>query len=123
MNNSKTEKMVNFIFVLVFVGMIFLPFCLLDTTEIIDSSLENRRMTMWPGWHFNQEINAWYGHYVEDRVEKARSEGFNCGKASISKTGEGAKEFIAFLQLNKIPGIGAVTINKLIKVAEENGYL
>jgi len=29
----------------------------------------------------------------------------------------------AFLQLNKIPGIGAVTINKLIKVAEENGYL
>lgn len=68
MNNSKTEKMVNFIFVLVFVVMIFLPFCLLDTTEIIDSSLENRRMTMWPGWHFNQEINAWYGHYVEDRV-------------------------------------------------------
>lgn len=68
MNNSKTEKMVNFIFVLVFVGMIFLPFCLLDTTEIIDSSLENRRMTMWPGWHFNQEINAWYEHYVEDRV-------------------------------------------------------
>ena len=68
MNNSKTKKMVNFIFALVFVGMIFLPFCLLDTTEIIDSSLENRRMTMWPGWHFNQEINAWYGHYVEDRV-------------------------------------------------------
>ena len=24
-------------------------------------------------------------HYVEDRVEKARSEGFNCGKASASK--------------------------------------
>ena len=46
-----------------------------------------------------------------------------CGKASVPKTGEGAKEFIAFLQLNKIPGIGAVTINKLIKVAEENGYL
>lgn len=68
MNNSKTKKVVNFIFALVFVGMIFLPFCLLDTTEVIDSSLENRRMTMWPGWHFNQEINAWYGHYVEDRV-------------------------------------------------------
>ena len=68
MNNSKTKKVVNFIFAIVFVGMIFLPFCLLDTTEIIDSSLENRRMTMWPGWHFNQEINAWYGHYVEDRV-------------------------------------------------------
>lgn len=68
MNNSKTKKVINFIFALVFVGVIFLPFCLLDTTEVIDSSLENRRMTMWPGWHFNQEINAWYGHYVEDRV-------------------------------------------------------
>ena len=68
MNNSKIKKVINYIFALVFVGMIFLPFCLLDTTEIIDSSLENRRMTMWPGWHFNQEINAWYGHYVEDRV-------------------------------------------------------
>ena len=68
MNNSKTKKVITFIFALVFVGMIFLPFCLLDTTEVIDSSLENRRMTMWPGWHFNQEINAWYGHYVEDRV-------------------------------------------------------
>lgn len=68
MNNSKIKKVINFIFAFIFVGMIFLPFCLLDTTEIIDSSLENRRMTMWPGWHFNQEINAWYGHYVEDRV-------------------------------------------------------
>ena len=68
MNNSKTKKVINFIFAFVFVGVIFLPFCLLDTTEVIDSSLENRRMTMWPGWHFNQEINAWYGHYVEDRV-------------------------------------------------------
>lgn len=68
MNNLKIKKVINFIFAPVFVGMIFLPFCLLDTTEIIDSTLENRRMTMWPGWHFNQEINAWYGHYVEDRV-------------------------------------------------------
>ena len=62
-------------------------------------------------------------HYVEDRVEKARSEGFNCGKAQASSKKDGAKAFIAFLQLNKISGIGPVTINKLIKVAEENGYL
>ena len=60
-------------------------------------------------------------HYVEDRVEKARSEGYNKGKAK--QTERGAKEFIALLQLKKIPGIGAVTINKLIRVAEENGYL
>nr|DAZ59091.1 MAG TPA: hypothetical protein [Caudoviricetes sp.] len=59
-------------------------------------------------------------HYVEDRVEKARSEGYNRGKAMAKNT---AKEFIVLLQQNKISGIGAVTINKLIKVAEENGYL
>lgn len=63
-------------------------------------------------------------HYVEDRVEKARSEGFNCGKASISKTGEGAKEFIAFLQLNKIPGIAAVDKTpeafKVLKAMDRN---
>lgn len=41
----------------------------------------------------------------------------------ISKNKKGAKEFIAFLQLNKISGIGIVTINKLMKVAEDNGYL
>lgn len=52
-------------------------------------------------------------HYVEDRVEKAHA----------SKNKKGAKEFIAFLQLNKISGIGIVTINKLMKVAEDNGYL
>lgn len=59
-------------------------------------------------------------HYVEDRVEKARSEGFNEGKALAKNT---AKEFIVLLQQNKIPGIGAVTINKLVKVAGEHGYL
>ncbi|RHT01901.1 hypothetical protein DW903_11000 [Ruminococcus sp. AM42-10AC] len=59
-------------------------------------------------------------HYVEDRVEKARSEGFNEGKALAKNT---AKEFIVLLQQNKIPRIGAVTINKLVKVAGEHGYL
>ena len=34
-----------------------------------------------------------------------------------------AKEFIILLQQNRIPGIGAVTINKLVKVAGEHGYL
>nr|DAU12713.1 MAG TPA: IMS family HHH motif [Caudoviricetes sp.] len=84
----------------------------IDEDKIHDKAVKMRKMT-------DEQLV----HYVEDRVEKARSEGFNCGKASVPKTGEGAKEFIAFLQLNKIPGIGAVTINKLIKVAEENGYL
>ena len=61
-------------------------------------------------------------HYVEDRVEKARSEGFSSGKKA-SGSGKGTQEFLAELQTSKIPGIGAVTINKLLKVATEHGYI
>ena len=62
--------------------------------------------------------------YVEDRVEKARSEGFNKGKEKAAGQKEkGAKEFIAHLQLAKIPGIGDATLNKILKVAEDNGYI
>ena len=61
-------------------------------------------------------------HYVEDRVAKADSEGFNRGKASARK-GTGVKEFIDYIKSAKIPGVGAVTISKLIKVADENGYI
>ncbi len=66
--NEKKMKVINLIFCLAFLAIIFVPFCMLDTTEVIDSTLENRRMTMWPGWGFDSEINEWYGHYVEDRV-------------------------------------------------------
>lgn len=65
---KKKMKLLNCIFCLAFLAMIFVPFCMLDTTEVIDSTLENRRMTMWPGWGFDRAINEWYGHYVEDRV-------------------------------------------------------
>lgn len=61
-------------------------------------------------------------HYVEGRVEKARSEGFNIGKKSV-RSGKSTNDFLAELQTSKIPGIGAVTINKLLKVAKENGYI
>lgn len=63
-----TKNFIQIFFIVSFMLVILVPFLMLDTTEIIDSTLENRRMTMWPGWHFNQEMNAWYGHYVEDRV-------------------------------------------------------
>ena len=33
------------------------------------------------------------------------------------------QDFISELQTSKIPGIGAVTINKLLKVATEHGYI
>lgn len=81
--------------------------------KIHDKAVKMRKMTD------EQLVN-----YVENRVEKARSEGYNKGKPRASgQKGKGAKEFIAHLQMAKIPGIGAVTINKILKVAEENGYL
>ena len=61
-------------------------------------------------------------HYVEDRVEKARSEGFNSGRKLVGNR-KNTKEFLAELQTSKIPGIGAVMINKLLKVATEHGYI
>lgn len=61
-------------------------------------------------------------HYIEDRVEKARSEGFNSGKKAAGN-GKNTKEFLAELQTSKIPGVGIVTINKLLKVATEHGYI
>ena len=56
------------LFALCFMVMIFLPFLLLDTTEEINSELENRAMTKWPGLYFDKLHTEWYGHYVEDRV-------------------------------------------------------
>ena len=84
----------------------------MDERKIHDKAVKMRKMT-------DEQLVE----YVENRVEKARSEGFNSGKAKAVTTEKGAKELLALLQLNKIPGIGAVTINKIVKVAEENGYL
>ena len=64
-------------------------------------------------------------HYVEDRVEKARSEGFNEGKGKAIPIPKGSevKDFLEKIQDSKIQGIGAVTINKLVKAAREYRYL
>lgn len=55
-------------FVVAFLCLILVPFLCIDTTETIDSELENRSMTKWPGLDLSGEHNEWYGHYVEDRV-------------------------------------------------------
>ena len=43
-------------------------------------------------------------HYVEDRVEKARSEGFNSGK-KVAGSGKGTQEFLAELQTSKFQAL------------------
>lgn len=50
-------------------------------------------------------------HYVEDRVEKARSEGFNEGKKSAPTTGMTINEFLK--EISTIKGIGDVTLCKI----------
>lgn len=57
--------------------------------------------------------------YVDREVDKA----YRKGLAESKPSGKGVGEFIAAITLAKIPGIGAVTINKLLKVAKDNGYM
>jgi len=58
-------------------------------------------------------------HYVEDRVEKARSEGRN-----EAKKGRDIKDFFEPLSTHGIiPGIGPGTVDKLKRFAKEGGYL
>lgn len=58
-------------------------------------------------------------HYVEDRVEKARSEGRN-----EAKKRNRVKEFLEKISApGTIPGVGASTVDKLKKFAEVGGYL
>lgn len=65
---NKKKKATDLLFAVCFVAIILIPFLLLDTTEEINSELENRALTRWPGLYFDKLHTEWYGHYVEDRV-------------------------------------------------------
>lgn len=56
--------------------------------------------------------------YVENRVEKARSEGRNEGK----KSGKVKQLFDALGVPGVIPGVGLATVDKFKKFAQEGGY-
>lgn len=64
--------------------------------------------------------------YIEDEkaqgIEDAYKRGYEdaAGEASNDNS---VREFIDKLKCEKIAGIGAVTISKLLRVAEENGYM
>lgn len=101
-----------------------------DEDRIHDKAVKMRKMT-------DEQLV----HYVEDRVSKSRSEGFNEGrrdydraynrgiaegarrqKALETNTRPGVREFLQELRENGIRGIGATTISKLERMAVENGY-
>lgn len=78
-----------------------------DEVKIHEKAVKMRKMT-------DEQLV----HYVEDRVEKARSEGRNESKNSS------LNEFLESLKIpGTLPGIGPTTIDKLIKYAKEGGFL
>lgn len=79
-----------------------------DENVIHDKAVKMRKMT-------DEQLV----HYVEDRVAKAESEGFNRGKKNGNNGSIG--RFIS--ELSKVSGIGAATISKIKAFAVERGYI
>ena len=78
-----------------------------DEAKIHEKAVKMRKMT-------DEQLV----HYVEDRVEKARSEGRN------EVRNRGLKRFLESLTSpGVIPGVGPATVDKLKKYAKEGGYL
>ena len=79
----------------------------MDESKIHEKAVKLRKMT-------DEQLV----HYVEDRAEKARSEGRN--KVRKAKT---ANDFLAALSPGLIPGVGTTTVDKLKKFAKEGGFI
>jgi len=65
-------------------------------------------------------------HYVEDRVNKAASEGYNRGKQEVvtSVPYDNDKSVQHFLnEFRQVPGIGKITYLRLVEYAKKNGYI
>lgn len=78
-----------------------------DEKKIHDKAVKMRKMT-----------DTQLVEYVENRVEKARSEGRNEAKKGLS-----LKEFLSSLSVpGIIPGVGPTTVDKILKFAKEGGY-
>ncbi|MBD5545372.1 MAG: hypothetical protein HDR01_14325 [Lachnospiraceae bacterium] len=65
---QKGRKAADIIFSLAFMAMITIPLLCMNTEENVESSMENRVLTSWPGWGFDKIYNEWYLHYAEDRI-------------------------------------------------------
>mgnify|MGYP006957409455 CR=1 FL=1 len=76
-----------------------------DENKIHDKAVKMRKMT-------DEQLV----HYVEDRVEKARSEGFNQGKksAAVIDTGKILED------IGAIKGIGAVKLQEIRTILEQH---
>ena len=59
----------------------------------------------------------------EQGREAGYNVGFHNGKKQAADTDKSVGAFLSFLQQGKIKGIGVVTVCRLIKTAEEYGYI
>ena len=79
-----------------------------DENIIHDKAVKMRKMT-------DEQLV----HYVEDRVEKARSEGFNQGKAQAPKYKSVSIEKI-INEIGNVRGIGATKLNDIKEILEKH---
>lgn len=56
-------------------------------------------------------------------IEDAYKDGYEAGRQTSGSNGKSVEEYLKTLQEAGISGIWAVTLNKLLKVAKENGYI
>ncbi len=63
--------------------------------------------------------------YIDSANALSEEKGYKKGFEACKKESKAGKvsEFLEKLQESKISGIGIVTVNKLLKVARENGYI
>lgn len=79
----------------------------MDEAKIHEKAVKMRKMT-------DEQLV----HYVEDRVEKARSEGFNKGKEQKKAVPQlSAIEFVE--EISRIKGIGTTTMNKIRELLDK----
>lgn len=84
-----------------------------DENRIHDKAVKMRKMT-------DEQLV----HYVEDRVAKAESEGYNRGLKRGKREGDSIDIIRAFIdKIAELPGIGKASVKKITVLAKEEGYI
>ena len=86
-----------------------------DAKKIHEKAVKMRKMT-------DEQLV----HYVEDRIAKAESEGYNRIKKESSQSESDTVNHTVkyFLDgFRQVPGVGKITYKRMVEYAKENGYI
>lgn len=84
-----------------------------DENRIHDKAVKMRKMT-------DEQLV----HYVEDRVAKAESEGYNRGLKRGKRESDSIDIIRVFIdKIAELPGIGKASVKKITVLAKEEGYI